>query len=93
MNAGRIKIELFADICPRTVENFRQFCTGEHKRSNLPVGYKGCVFHRIIKGFMIQGMYRYDFKFRVSLFARVIHLRRRRFRTLRWDRATQYLWR
>ena len=26
--AGRIKIELFADICPRTAENFRQFCTG-----------------------------------------------------------------
>jgi len=53
--AGRIKIELFADICPKTAENFRQFCTGELKKSNLPVGYKGCPFHRIIKGFMIQG--------------------------------------
>ena len=29
MSAGRIKIELFADICPRTTENFRQFCTGK----------------------------------------------------------------
>lgn len=28
MSAGRIKIELFADICPKTAENFRQFCTG-----------------------------------------------------------------
>ena len=53
--AGRIKIELFADICPKTAENFRQFCCGELKKSNLPVGYKGCPFHRIIKGFMIQG--------------------------------------
>jgi peptidyl-prolyl isomerase H (cyclophilin H) len=26
---GRIKIELFADVCPRTAENFRQFCTGK----------------------------------------------------------------
>jgi len=27
--AGRIKMELFADVCPKTAENFRQFCTGE----------------------------------------------------------------
>ncbi|KAG5187987.1 peptidyl-prolyl cis-trans isomerase 11 [Tribonema minus] len=52
---GRIKIELFADVCPKTAENFRQFCTGEFKRQNLPVGYKGAPFHRVIKGFMIQG--------------------------------------
>jgi peptidyl-prolyl isomerase H (cyclophilin H) len=31
MPAGRIKMELFADICPRTAENFRQFCTGEYR--------------------------------------------------------------
>jgi hypothetical protein len=30
--AGRIKMELFADICPKTCENFRQFCTGEFKQ-------------------------------------------------------------
>eukprot|EP01031_Cornospumella_fuschlensis_P014725 gene14725-17994_t len=23
--AGRIRIELFADVCPKTAENFRQF--------------------------------------------------------------------
>ncbi len=55
---GRLKIELFSDICPKTCENFRQFCTGEHRRGpgpGLPVGYKGSVFHRVIKGFMAQG--------------------------------------
>lgn len=26
--AGKIKIELFRDVAPKTVENFRQFCTG-----------------------------------------------------------------
>ena len=38
--AGRIACELFADVVPRTAENFRQLCTGEHKRSQLSVGYK-----------------------------------------------------
>ena len=52
---GRVKIELFADICPKTAENFRQLCTGEYRKNTLPVGYKGCSFHRIIKGFMLQG--------------------------------------
>ena len=28
---GRIKMELFADICPKTAENFRQLCTGEFR--------------------------------------------------------------
>eukprot|EP00622_Pseudochattonella_farcimen_P007922 FR744046.1.p1 GENE.FR744046.1~~FR744046.1.p1 ORF type:complete len:188 (+),score=26.02 FR744046.1:168-731(+) len=53
--AGRIKMELFADEVPKTAENFRQFCTGEFRRANHPVGYKGSPFHRIIKEFMIQG--------------------------------------
>ncbi|RYG66464.1 peptidylprolyl isomerase [archaeon] len=53
--AGRIRIELFADVCPKTAENFRQFCCGEYRRNTLPVGYKACPFHRVIKGFMIQG--------------------------------------
>uniref|UniRef100_A0A9J7XRY0 Peptidyl-prolyl cis-trans isomerase n=1 Tax=Cyprinus carpio carpio TaxID=630221 RepID=A0A9J7XRY0_CYPCA len=52
---GRMKIELFADIVPKTAENFRQFCTGEFKKDGVPVGYKGCTFHRVIKDFMIQG--------------------------------------
>ncbi|KAK1400968.1 Peptidyl-prolyl cis-trans isomerase [Heracleum sosnowskyi] len=47
-------MELFADIAPKTAENFRQFCTGEHRKAGLPVGYKNCQFHRVIKEFMIQ---------------------------------------
>jgi peptidyl-prolyl isomerase H (cyclophilin H) len=54
-DAGRIKFELFKDVCPKTAENFRQFCTGEFKRDEKPVGYKGAKFHRIIKDFMVQG--------------------------------------
>lgn len=40
---GRVKMELFSDSCPRTAENFRQFCTGQCRRGGLPVGYKGCA--------------------------------------------------
>jgi len=53
--AGRIKMELWADICPRTAENFRQFCTGEQMKSGNPLGYKGTPFHRVIKEFCVQG--------------------------------------
>ncbi|KAK9866296.1 hypothetical protein WJX84_003825 [Apatococcus fuscideae] len=53
--AGRIKMELFADVCPKTVENFRQYCIGEPRKNGVPQGYKASQFHRVIKGFMIQG--------------------------------------
>ena len=33
--SGRIKIELFSDVCPKTAENFRQLCTGKLKCINL----------------------------------------------------------
>jgi len=48
-------MELFADVVPRTSENFRQFCTGEYRRDGVPMGFKGAPFHRVIKDFMIQG--------------------------------------
>ncbi|KAL4780040.1 cyclophilin-like domain-containing protein [Aspergillus varians] len=53
---GRLRLELFAGVTPRTAENFRQFCTGESKnQQGRPQGYKGSKFHRVIKDFMIQG--------------------------------------
>lgn len=53
---GRIKIELFSDLVPKTSENFRQLCTGEFKgRGGSPIGYKGSPFHKIVPGFLIQG--------------------------------------
>jgi cyclophilin family peptidyl-prolyl cis-trans isomerase len=80
--AGRIVIELFADIVPKTAEvrppspvrlacaclphlpcpplaqNFRCLCTGERgvgRVSGKALHYKNTIFHRVIKGFMMQG--------------------------------------
>ncbi len=44
---GRICMEMYNDLTPKTCEKFRQFCTGEYRRDGLPIGYKGCRFHHI----------------------------------------------
>jgi cyclophilin family peptidyl-prolyl cis-trans isomerase len=54
--AGRIVMELYADVAPRTVENFRALCTGERGvgKSGKRLQFKGSIFHRIIPEFMCQ---------------------------------------
>ena len=46
-NMGTIELELFADKTPKTVENFVGLANKGY--------YKGVIFHRVIKNFMIQG--------------------------------------
>jgi len=46
-NMGNIEISLNKEKAPKSVDNFLQYA-----KSNY---YNGTVFHRIIKGFMIQG--------------------------------------
>ena len=53
----RIEMELYADACPKTAENFRALCTGEKGEwaTGHALHYKGSAFHRIVPGFMAQG--------------------------------------
>lgn len=46
-SAGTIRIELYPNAAPKTVENFLAYVKAGH--------YTGTQFHRVIKGFMIQG--------------------------------------
>ena len=46
-NGDRIKAELYPEIAPNTVNNFISLI-----QSNF---YDGLIFHRVIRGFMIQG--------------------------------------
>jgi peptidyl-prolyl cis-trans isomerase A (cyclophilin A) len=45
--AGKIRLELYPDAAPKTVENFIGYVKSGQ--------YDGTVFHRVIDGFMIQG--------------------------------------
>lgn len=59
---GDIRLELYPEQAPQTVENFVGLATGERtwthpatgEESNAPL-YDGVIFHRVIPGFMIQG--------------------------------------
>ncbi|CAE7357561.1 CPR6 [Symbiodinium sp. KB8] len=55
--AGRMEFELYADSSPKTAENFRCLCTGEkgHSNTGVKLHYKHSTFHRLIRGFMVQG--------------------------------------
>src|SRR5579884_3269980 len=46
-SAGQMVIEFWPDVAPKTVENFKKLASKGF--------YDGTAFHRIIKGFMIQG--------------------------------------
>ncbi|XP_058060103.1 peptidyl-prolyl cis-trans isomerase G isoform X1 [Anopheles bellator] len=55
--AGRIVFELFPSVAPKTCDNFRALCTGEKgigQKTSKPLHYKGIIFHRVVKDFMIQ---------------------------------------
>ncbi|KAF7000954.1 hypothetical protein CFC21_016724 [Triticum aestivum] len=50
-------LQLFADVVPKTAENFRALCTGEKglgESTKKPLYFKGTHIHRIIPGFMAQ---------------------------------------
>lgn len=60
--AGDIRIELYPNHAPVTVNNFVGLATGTKEWKNPETGetsndpyYDGLVFHRVIEGFMIQG--------------------------------------
>jgi len=59
-HAGKMVFELFADVVPKTAENFRALCTGEKgvgKTTISPLYYRGTKFHKIMKGVMAQVLY------------------------------------
>nr|AAS56285.1 YLR216C [Saccharomyces cerevisiae] len=55
---GRIVFELYNDIVPKTAENFLKLCEGNagmaKTKPDVPLSYKGSIFHRVIKDFMCQ---------------------------------------
>ncbi|CCH61252.1 hypothetical protein TBLA_0E01990 [Henningerozyma blattae CBS 6284] len=55
---GRIVMELFDDIVPRTSKNFASLCKGDSgiaiSKPEIPLSYRGSIFHRVIQGFMCQ---------------------------------------
>ena len=55
--AGRITMELYADVTPKTAENFRCLCTGEkgNTEQGTPLHYKGSKIDKIYHSFAHGG--------------------------------------
>jgi peptidyl-prolyl cis-trans isomerase A (cyclophilin A) len=61
-SAGDIRVQLYGDHAPKTVQNFVELASGQRewrhprsgKTSSDPL-YNGTIFHRVIPNFMIQG--------------------------------------
>ncbi len=61
-NKGDIKIDLFGNHAPKTVENFvgladgsKEYTTKNASGETSGPFYDGAIFHRVISGFMLQG--------------------------------------
>ena len=54
-SAGRIEMGLFGNVVPRTTTNFKHLAIGDKVFNGTAMSYKGSIFHRVIKSFMIQG--------------------------------------
>ncbi len=52
---GNFTAELYAKECPETVWNFVNLAEGRQETKKGGPFYDGLVFHRVIKGFVIQG--------------------------------------
>lgn len=51
---GRLVVQLFDDLVPKTAANFGAFCQG-FTMSDKHLHYAGCAFHRLVAGFVLQG--------------------------------------
>ena len=54
-NMGTFEVELYAKECPETVWNFINLAEGRQETEKGGNYYDGLTFHRVIKGFVIQG--------------------------------------
>lgn len=56
--AKRLVFVLYSDVVPKTAENFKQLCTGQHAgvtARGKRFHFKGSILHRMIPGLMVQG--------------------------------------